>query len=98
MVCDADTLKPDVVFFGESVPKDRVERSFALTDEAPALVVLGSSLVVFSGYRFVRRAAQNGTPVAIVTLSPTRGDGAATVVLNAPLGPTLTELERRLGG
>lgn len=96
LVCDADTLKPDVVFFGESVPKDRVERSFALTDEAPALIVLGSSLVVFSGYRFVRRAAQNGTPVAIVTLSPTRGDDAASVVLNAPLGPTLTALEERL--
>ncbi|MEV4422636.1 NAD-dependent protein deacetylase [Patulibacter sp. NPDC049589] len=96
-VCGADTLKPDVVFFGESVPKERVERSFALTDEAPALLVLGSSLVVFSGYRFVRRAAQNGTPVAIVTLSPTRGDALAGVVLNTPLGPTLTDLLARLG-
>jgi NAD-dependent SIR2 family protein deacetylase len=96
-VCGADTLKPDVVFFGESVPKDRVERSFALTDAAPALIVLGSSLVVFSGFRFVRRAAQNGIPVAIVTLSPTRGDALASVVVNAPLGPTLTALERRLG-
>lgn len=95
--CGADTLKPDVVFFGESVPKERVERSFSLTDEAPALLVLGSSLVVFSGFRFVRRAAQNGTPVAIVTLSPTRGDALAGVVLNAPLGPTLTELASRLG-
>ncbi|WP_026911022.1 NAD-dependent protein deacetylase [Patulibacter minatonensis] len=95
--CGADTLKPDVVFFGESVPKDRVERSFALTDEAPALLVLGSSLVVFSGYRFVRRAAANGTPVAIVTLGPTRGDDAATVVLKTPLGTTLQALAERLG-
>ena len=95
--CGADTLKPDVVFFGESVPKDRVERAFALTDRAPALLVLGSSLVVFSGYRFVRRAAQNGTPVAIVTLSATRGDDVARLVLNAPLGPTLTALADRLG-
>ena len=95
--CGADTLKPDVVFFGESVPKDRVERAFALTDEAPALIVLGSSLVVFSGYRFVRRAAKNGTPVAIITLSPTRGDDAARLVLNEPLGPTLTALRLRLG-
>lgn len=95
--CGADTLKPDVVFFGESVPKERVERAFSLTDEAPALVVLGSSLVVFSGYRFVRRAAQNGTPVAIVTLSATRGDEAARLVLNEPLGPTLTALVERLG-
>jgi NAD-dependent SIR2 family protein deacetylase len=97
-VCGADTLKPDVVFFGESVPRARVERCFALTDEAPALVVLGSSLVVFSGYRFVRRAAKNGTPVAIVTLSPTRGDDEAQVVLHAPLGETLTALADRLGG
>lgn len=96
--CGADTLKPDVVFFGESVPRERVERSFALTDEAPALVVLGSSLVVFSGYRFVRRAAKNGAPVAIVTLSPTRGDDEASVVVNAPLGPTLTALADRLDG
>lgn len=95
--CGADTLKPDVVFFGESVPKARVEHAFALTDEAPALLVLGSSLVVFSGYRFVRRAAQNGTPVAIVTLSATRGDDAARLVLNEPLGPTLTALADRLG-
>lgn len=94
--CGADTLKPDVVFFGESVPKDRVERSFALTDEAPALIVLGSSLIVFSGYRFVRRAVQNGTPVAIVTLGPTRGDEAANVVMHTPLGPTLTALADRL--
>jgi NAD-dependent SIR2 family protein deacetylase len=95
--CGADTLKPDVVFFGESVPKDRVERSFALTDDAPALLVLGSSLVVFSGYRFVRRADRDGTPIAIVTLGPTRGDAAATVVLNTPLGTTLEALATRLG-
>lgn len=98
LTCGADTLKPDVVFFGESVPKDRVQRAFALTDEAPALLVLGSSLVVFSGYRFVRRAARNGTPVAIVTLSPTRGDGAAQLVLNEPLGSTLDALATRLVG
>nr|WP_246851728.1 NAD-dependent protein deacetylase [Patulibacter sp. SYSU D01012] len=97
LVCGADTLKPDVVFFGENVPKPRVEHCFALTDAAASLVVLGSSLAVFSGYRFVRRAAANGTPVAIVTLSPTRGDGEAAVVVNAPLGETLGALARRLG-
>jgi NAD-dependent SIR2 family protein deacetylase len=97
LTCGADTLKPDVVFFGESVPKERVERSFRLTDEAPALIVLGSSLIVFSGYRFVRRAAQNATPIAIVTLSPTRGDAAAAVVMHEPLGTTLEALAARLG-
>ena len=59
LVCGADTLKPDVVFFGESVPKDIVERCFAVVDEADSLLVLGSSLAVMSGYRFVRRAARN---------------------------------------
>jgi NAD-dependent SIR2 family protein deacetylase len=98
LVCGEDTIKPDVVFFGESVPKERVARSFALTDQAPALLVLGSSLTVFSGYRFVRRAAKNGTPVGIVTLSPTRGDDEANVVLNAPLGETLTAVADRLCG
>jgi len=94
--CGWDTLKPDVVFFGDSVPKERVAGCFALTDAAPALLVLGSSLAVMSGYRFVRRAAARGIPVAIVTLGPTRGDGEATVRVDAPLGPTLIALADRL--
>ncbi|MGX6448821.1 NAD-dependent protein deacetylase [Patulibacter sp. S7RM1-6] len=95
--CGADTLKPDVVFFGENVPKPRVERCFALTDAASALLVLGSSLAVYSGYRFVRRAAANGTPVALVTLRPRRGEAEARVVVTAPLGETLGALADRLG-
>jgi NAD-dependent SIR2 family protein deacetylase len=100
LVCGADTLKPDVVFFGESVPKDKVERCFALVDGASALVVLGSSLAVMSGYRFVRRAARNGVPVAIVTASASRGDPEATLRLHTPLGPTLDRLlqDLRLAG
>ncbi|WP_270889505.1 NAD-dependent protein deacetylase [Pedococcus sp. 5OH_020] len=96
LVCGRDTLKPDVVFFGESVPKPLVERCFALTDEAGALLVLGSSLKVMSGYRFVRRAAARRIPVAIITRGPTRGDGEASLQLDAPLGPTLSELVTRL--
>lgn len=92
LVCGRDTLKPDVVFFGESVSKPLVERCFQLTDEAGALVVLGSSLAVMSGYRFVRRAAARGIPVAIVTKGPTRGDEQATIRVDAPLGPTLRAL------
>jgi NAD-dependent SIR2 family protein deacetylase len=92
LVCGADTLKPDVVFFGESVPKEKVERTFALVDDADALLVLGSSLAVMSGYRFVRRAARNGTPVAIVTASASRGDPEATLRLHTPLGDTLTRV------
>ncbi len=97
LVCGRDTLKPDVVFFGESVPKDVVERAFALVDSAQSLVVLGSSLAVMSGYRFVRRAHRDGKPVAIVTAGPSRGDGEATIRLHSPLGPTLSRLTSALG-
>jgi NAD-dependent SIR2 family protein deacetylase len=71
-------LKPDVVFFGENVPKPRVERCYAMVEEAPALLVLGSSLTVMSGLRFVRHAAKRGTPVVIVNRGATRGDALAT--------------------
>jgi NAD-dependent SIR2 family protein deacetylase len=76
-------LKPDVVFFGENVPKDRVERCYALVDEAEALVVLGSSLQVMSGLRFVRAARKRDIPVVIINRGPTRGDDLATVKLDA---------------
>lgn len=97
LVCAQDTLKPEVVFFGESVPKPLVEHCFQLTEEAGALLVLGSSLKVMSGYRFVRRAASRGIPVVIITRGPTRGDAQATLQLDAPLGPTLSALVSRLG-
>jgi NAD-dependent SIR2 family protein deacetylase len=96
LVCGRDTLKPEVVFFGESVPKPLVEKCFQLTESASAVLVLGSSLKVMSGYRFVRRAAAHGIPVAIITRGPTRGDAQASLQLDAPLGPTLTALVRRL--
>lgn len=96
LVCGRDTLKPEVVFFGESVPKPLVEKCFRLTDGAAALLVLGSSLKVMSGYRFVRRAHARGIPVVIITRGPTRGDNEATHQLDAPLGATLTELVSRL--
>ena len=89
-------LKPDVVFFGETVPPDRVARSFALVEDARALLVLGSSLTVMSGYRFVLRAAKLGIPVAIVNQGPTRGDGHAALRVDAPLGSTLTALAAAL--
>ena len=97
LVCGRDTLKPEVVFFGESVPKPLVEYCFRLTESAGSLLVLGSSLKVMSGYRFVRRAAARGIPVVIITRGPTRGDAEATLQLDAELGPTLTELVSRLG-
>jgi NAD-dependent SIR2 family protein deacetylase len=90
-------LKPDVVFFGENVPRPRVEECYALTGRADALVVLGSSLTVMSGYRFVRHAAKLAIPVVIINQGPTRGDDHALVTLDAPLGSTLTALLARLG-
>ncbi len=96
LVCGNDTVKPDVVFFGESVPKSLVEQCFSIVEGAGAVLVLGSSLSVMSGYRFVRRAHQRDVPVAIVTRSATRGDAQATLRLHAPLGPTLEDLRRAL--
>jgi NAD-dependent SIR2 family protein deacetylase len=85
-------LKPDVIFFGENVPGDRVTECFALVAGASLLLVLGSSLTVQSGYRFVRRATALGIPVAIVNQGPTRGDAEAALILDAPLGRALTTL------
>ncbi|HEY9428535.1 MAG TPA: NAD-dependent protein deacetylase [Gemmatimonadaceae bacterium] len=93
LVCGSDLLKPDVIFFGESVPKVLVERCFAEVERSDTLLVLGSSLQVMSGYRFVLRAAELGTPVAIVTRGITRGDDQATIRIDAPLGETLGRLE-----
>ena len=90
-------LKPDVVFFGESVPKPRVARAAEAVRQADALVVVGSSLTVYSGYRFVRQAEKEGTPVAIVTLGPTRGHRHAAVALDARLGDVLPALADALG-
>jgi NAD-dependent SIR2 family protein deacetylase len=91
----AGALKPDVIFFGENVPPGRVADCYALVSEAQALLVLGSSLTVMSGYRFVRHAAKLGIPVAIINQGPTRGDAQATLTLDAPLGSTLTAITTR---
>jgi NAD-dependent SIR2 family protein deacetylase len=93
LVCGSDLLKPDVIFFGESVPRDLVARCFAEVERSRALLVLGSSLQVMSGYRFVLRAAELGLPVAIVTRGISRGDAEATLRIDAPLGDTLRCLE-----
>jgi NAD-dependent SIR2 family protein deacetylase len=88
-------LKPDVVFFGENVPRPRVDACFALVERSALLVVLGSSLTVMSGYRFVRHASRLGVPVVIINQGQTRGDSHAVLTLDAPLGATLAELAAR---
>ena len=70
-------LKPDIVYFGESVTKDIVAQAYSLVDQAEALLVAGSSLTVFSGYRFVRHAAALGLRIAIINRGRTRGDNLA---------------------
>ena len=91
-------LKPDIVYFGESVAKDVVQQSYALVEQSEALLVAGSSLTVFSGYRFVRHAAALGIPVAIVNRGPTRGDDLAAVKVDAGCSPILTLLAEELIG
>ncbi len=85
-------LKPDVVFFGENVPRPRAEACYALVEQSSALVVLGSSLTVMSGFRYVRHAARRQGPIVIVNQGATRGDAYAAATLDAPLGPTLKAL------
>lgn len=85
-------LKPDVVFFGESVPGARVAQARAWCDEADALLVAGSSLTVMSGLRFVRQVAASGKPVIIVNRGATRGDELAAWRLDASASETLEAL------
>ncbi len=89
-------LKPDIVFFGDSVAKDVVEQAYSLVDESDALLVAGSSLTVFSGYRFVRHAVARAKPVAIVNRGATRGDPLATVKVDAGCSEMLALLRDEL--
>lgn len=89
-------LKPDIVYFGENVPKERVAQGFSLVDDAEALLVAGSSLTVFSGLRFVRHAAALGIPIAIVNRGRTRGDDLATVKIDDGCSLMLTLLAGEL--
>jgi NAD-dependent deacetylase sirtuin 4 len=86
------TLKPHVVFFGENVPRDRVERAFTLLRRSEGLLIAGTSLAVFSGYRFVREAAAIGLPIGLVNLGPSRGDRHANVRVDAPVEEVLPAL------
>jgi NAD-dependent deacetylase sirtuin 4 len=89
-------LMPDVVFFGGSVPRETLDAAWAAFDRAELLLVIGSSLAVFSGYRFVRRAAERGVPIAIINRGPTRGDDAALLRMDARCGEVLPALARAL--
>jgi NAD+-dependent protein deacetylase sirtuin 4 len=88
------TLKPDVVFFGENVSKSVTSEAWQLFDEAEVLLVAGTSLAVFSGYRFALRASERGVPIVIVNRGTTRGDSLATLKISAGVGETLEEFLR----
>jgi NAD+-dependent protein deacetylase sirtuin 4 len=85
-------LKPDVVFFGENVPRPVVDQAWAILDDAQALLVVGSSLTVYSGYRFVREARQRAMPIGILNMGETRGDPEADVRVDASAGEALPRL------
>ena len=82
-------LKPDVVFFGENVPRDRYEQACEALAGADAVLVAGSSLMVYSGFRFVRLAHEAGVPIAIVNRGRTRGDDLAGLRIDGDVGSAL---------
>jgi NAD-dependent SIR2 family protein deacetylase len=89
-------LKPAVVFFGEAVPRTTVSRAYAALDHADALLVVGSSLMVYSGYRFVRYALERGLPVALVNLGATRADTQVALKIEADCGQVLEHIAAKL--
>lgn len=90
--CGDGIWKPDVVFFGDSVPRETVARAQALLEESDALLVVGSSLMVFSGFRFARAAAQAGKPIACLNLGRTRADDLYALKVEAPVEAALASL------
>lgn len=90
-------LKPDVVFFGESIPRARLEKSLDALARADAVLSIGSSLMVYSGYRFVINAHQNNTPVAAINLGKTRADDLFTLKIARDCGETLEDLVAQVG-
>ncbi|TKR34235.1 NAD-dependent protein deacetylase [Luteimonas gilva] len=86
----AGMLKPDVVFFGENVPRPRYLQAQQALRDSDAVLVVGSSLMVYSGYRFVRAAHEAGLPIAIVNRGRTRADDLASLKIDAEAGTALT--------
>lgn len=92
------TLKPDVVFFGESVPEERVRTALDWLDGADAMLVVGSSLMVYSGFRYARLAAERGLPIAALNMGRTRADPLLTLKIESPCAPTLDACVAHLAG
>ena len=90
--CSSDLLKPDVIFFGDNVPKTRVEKVRQLISDCDILLVIGSSLEVFSGYRIVLQAKEEGKKVALINIGPTRADKLVDVKVASRAGLVLSKL------
>ena len=95
--CGQGPLKPDVVFFGENVPRERVAAAREALQRSDAALVAGSSLMVYSGFRFVQAAADAGKPIAAVNQGRTRGDALFALKLQSDVGQTLAEAAALLG-
>ena len=95
--CANGTLKPDVVFFGESVPRERVQRAMDALAQVDGVLVAGSSLMVYSGFRFVQAAAGAGLPVVAINQGRTRADALLATKLQADVGQSLQALAQGLG-
>jgi len=94
--CGTGMLKPDVVFFGENVPRERVDAAMAALQRADALLVAGSSLMVYSGYRFAQAFAAAGKPIAAINLGRTRADDMLALKVTQPVGEVLPSMARLL--
>jgi NAD-dependent SIR2 family protein deacetylase len=95
--CDG-MLKPDVVFFGENVPGQRITECFEALEQADAVLVVGSSLMVYSGYRFMLKAQARNIPIAAINLGKTRADELLSLKIERDCGETLTELVSKING
>ncbi|MCM2972641.1 NAD-dependent protein deacetylase [Larsenimonas suaedae] len=90
--CGHAIMKPDVVYFGDNVPRDRLARAMSWLDASGGLWVIGSSLMVFSGFRFARQAHRAGKPVLCLNRGHTRADELFTLKVEAPIGKAMAAL------
>ena len=93
----AGVLKPDIVFFGEGVPRDRVDAALKSLEQADAMLVVGSSLMVYSGYRFCEWADRMRKPIAAINLGRTRADHLLSLKVEQSCADALESLVDRLG-
>ena len=98
--CSSGFFKPDVVFFGDNVPRSRVDRCYAAVSAADGILCIGTSLAVYSAFRFVQAAHKNNTPIAVLNVGETRAErcGIPITKIEAPIGATLSSVVRTLKG